>query len=76
MQLAKLLGDIATGQVKDETIPSASEAVRQYMSALGKVGGPKGGAARAISLSATKRSQIALKAARARWSKRSDSDGK
>jgi hypothetical protein len=38
--------------------------------ALGKLGGPKGGRARARALSARKRSQIALKAAKARWKKR------
>lgn len=35
--------------------------------ALGKLGGAKGGAARAKALSATKRSEIAKKAAKARW---------
>jgi hypothetical protein len=35
--------------------------------ALGKLGGPKGGKARAASLSAKRRAQIARKAARARW---------
>ncbi len=37
--------------------------------ALGKLGGPKGGAARAKALSPRRRKEIALKAARARWSK-------
>ena len=35
--------------------------------ALGKLGGAKGGAARAAALSPAKRKAIALKAARARW---------
>lgn len=35
--------------------------------ALGKLGGAKGGAARAAALSPTKRKQIAKKAAAARW---------
>jgi hypothetical protein len=35
--------------------------------ALGRLGGLKGGKARAKSLSATKRSEIAKKAAKARW---------
>jgi len=35
--------------------------------ALGRLGGLKGGAARAASLSPKKRSQIAAKAAKARW---------
>jgi hypothetical protein len=38
--------------------------------ALGRLGGLKGGAARAEALSPRKRSQIAAKAARARWGKK------
>ncbi len=38
--------------------------------ALGRLGGLKGGKARAEKLSATKRKQIAAKAAKARWEKR------
>jgi len=37
--------------------------------ALGRLGGLKGGTARADALSPRKRSQIAAKAAKARWSK-------
>jgi len=40
--------------------------------ALGKLGGAKGGKARAQALSAKKRSAIAKKAAVARWQRRSD----
>jgi hypothetical protein len=39
--------------------------------ALGKLGGAKGGPARAASLSAAKRKAIAKKAASARWSQKS-----
>jgi len=38
--------------------------------ALGRLGGLKGGAARAAALGPRKRAQIAAKAAKARWSKR------
>lgn len=38
--------------------------------ALGKLGGPKGGKARAAKLSAHRRKEIATKAARARWRRR------
>ncbi len=38
--------------------------------ALGRLGGLKGGAARAAALGPKKRSQIAAKAAKARWGKR------
>ena len=71
MQLAKLIGDIATGQIKDEqpTAPTKDE-ISRVMSSLGKIGGPKGGAARAESLSAKRRKEIATKAAQARRKKR------
>jgi hypothetical protein len=39
--------------------------------ALGRMGGKKGGKARADSLSSDRRKEIALKAARARWDKKS-----
>jgi len=38
--------------------------------ALGRLGGLKGGAARAAALTPRKRSQIAAKAAKARWTKK------
>jgi hypothetical protein len=40
-----------------------------HAAALGRLGGLKGGRARAISLSPAKRREIARKAARARWRK-------
>jgi hypothetical protein len=40
--------------------------------ALGKLGGSKGGKARAARLSASRRRQIAKQAAKARWGKRLD----
>ena len=67
MQLAKLIGDIATGQSQDD--PTDDE-LRRVMSALGKKGGPKGGKARAESLSKAKRTSIARRAALARWKKK------
>jgi len=64
VQLAKLIGDIATGQVEDAVEDGKNPAAV----ALGKLGGVKGGKARAKALSPTKRKAIAKKAARARWS--------
>jgi hypothetical protein len=61
-QRAKSIVDIATGDtehVQDGKNPAAV--------ALGRLGGLKGGKARAESLSAKKRSEIAKKAAAARW---------
>lgn len=48
----------------------SKEALSQYFSKLGKKGGEKGGKARAESLSKKKRSEIAKKAAKARWEKK------
>jgi hypothetical protein len=58
-QLAAQLVAEATGEPKPEKNPAAV--------ALGRLGGKKGGPARAKKLSAKKRSEIAKKAARARW---------
>jgi hypothetical protein len=71
MQLAKLIGDIATGQVEDRPVlePTKDE-IRRVMSALGKIGGPKGGAARAENLSKKRRKEIATTAAAARWGRK------
>lgn len=65
-QLAKLITDIATGEEQDET-PGAGK--DQAAVELGRKGGLKGGAARAKKLTAKRRSEIAKKAAKARWSK-------
>lgn len=49
--------------------PSKEPAKNPYAVALGRLGGLKGGKARANSLSAKKRKAIARKAAKKRWSK-------
>jgi hypothetical protein len=65
IQLGKLIVDIATGQVEDQ-----AEDIRDPQAvARGKVGGEKGGPARASGLTKNQRSQIARRAAKARWSK-------
>lgn len=73
IQLAKLVGDIATKQT-GETVanraPPTLDEIRRVMSALGKLGGPKGGDARAKKLSKKKRIEIAKKAASSRWNKK------
>lgn len=67
-QLAKMIADMATGdvppdiQVDDGKNPSAV--------ALGRLGGLRGGKARADSLTKEKRAEIAKKAAAARWKKK------
>lgn len=59
MQLAKLIGDIATGQAENVK-PVAPKAGQRK-------GGLKGGKARKRALSAAKRKEIAKGAAKARW---------
>jgi hypothetical protein len=66
-QLAKMIVDMATGNAPAEpTGPAKNPAAV----ALGKLGGVKGGAARAKALSPAKRKAIAKKAAAKRWGKR------
>ena len=62
-QLAKLIVDIATGQIED-TVSNSRKSKRR-----GRAGGAKGGKARAESLTPTQRREIAKLAARARWKK-------
>ena len=65
LALAKMIGDIATGQAPD-TVPDDRNPAAV---ALGKLGGAKGGKARADKLPPAKRREIAQKAAQKRWSK-------
>lgn len=58
-QLAKLIGDISTGQVEEEPISEKPP--------KGRAGGLVGGKARAIVLTPKRRKAIAKKAAKARW---------
>lgn len=64
--LAKLIGDIATGQIEDreqdERDPAAVE--------LGRKGGLRGGKARWANLTPEQRSEAASLAAQARWRKK------
>jgi hypothetical protein len=65
-QLAKLIVDISTGEVEDVN-PEAGK--NPAAVALGKLGGAKGGVARANKLTSRERAEIAKKAAKARWAK-------
>jgi hypothetical protein len=60
-QLAKFVVDLATAQEKVKN-PAAV--------AMGKLGGPKGGKARAAALSPERRKEIAQKAIATRWAKK------
>ncbi|HEY4875196.1 MAG TPA: hypothetical protein VIH86_06460 [Puia sp.] len=67
-QKAKSIVDLVTGQSEDKTIEK--DEIKSAAAALGRLGGLKGGKARAKSLTAKKRSDIAKKAANARWRKK------
>jgi hypothetical protein len=66
-QLAKLVVDIVTGQQTDAT---EDETKNPAAVALGRLGGLKGGRARAERMSREERSEIARAAAKARWDKK------
>jgi hypothetical protein len=66
-QLAKFIVDVATGEVDDRAPTPEEEGKNPHAVALGRMGGQKGGNARAKKLSEKKRRSIASKAANARW---------
>jgi hypothetical protein len=65
-QLAKLIVDIATGEVEDRIDDGRDPAAVER----GKRGGIKGGVARAAALTPERRREIAGAAARSRWVKK------
>jgi hypothetical protein len=64
-QLAKMIVDLTT-----RAITEPADAKNAVMATRGRLGGLKGGAARAATLTQAKRKQIARKAAAARWNGR------
>lgn len=62
---AKSILDIVTGDA-----PASEEGKNPAAVALGRLGGLKGGKARAESLTPKKRTEIAKKAAKSRWNKK------
>jgi hypothetical protein len=69
-QLAHTIVAIATGERPD--VQPDIDTAKEAAAFLGRMGGLKGGRARADKLSAKRRSQIARKAATARWRKDDD----
>ncbi|GAB1408165.1 hypothetical protein MASR1M8_20840 [Thermomonas brevis] len=67
-QLAKLIADIATGEATETKTDDGKDPAAV---ALGRKGGLKGGAARKAALTDERRSEIAKRAAEARWAKKS-----
>ena len=68
-QVAKLMVDIASGAVQDDNV-DRSAGKNPAAVALGRLGGKKGGAARAANLTGEQRSEMAKKAAQVRWAAR------
>ena len=66
-QRAVMIAQIATGEI--EAPKEETDLIKLAASAMGRKGGLKGGKARAESLTAKRRSEIAKKAAAARWKK-------
>lgn len=64
-QLAKFIAEMATGEIVEKTEDGKNPAAV----ALGRLGGLKGGNARARKLTSSERREIASKAAAARWKK-------
>ena len=71
LSLAKLIGDIATGQVENREQDNRDPVAVQF----GRLGGLKGGKARATKLSQLEKRNIAKKAAQKRWAKRGNQPG-
>ncbi len=67
--LAKAIVDEATSDAVEDDTPT-DDAKNPAAVALGRLGGKKGGKARAAKLTKERRSEIARKAAQARWSKK------
>jgi hypothetical protein len=66
-QAAKSILDQVTGEAPKEEAPAVKNAAAV---ALGRLGGKKGGAARAAKLTPEQRSAIAVAASAARWGKK------
>lgn len=65
--LEQIIGEKLNGEPLDLQEPAPKDTRNPAAVALSKLGASKGGKARAKKLSAKKRSEIAKKAARARW---------
>ncbi len=68
-QLAKLMIDIASGEIEDREPTPEEQGKSASRVARGKTGGPKGGKARALKLTPEQRADIARLAAQTRWKK-------
>ena len=71
-QLAKHIVELAIGEA---TEPAEQDEVKKAAAALGRLGGLKGGRARAEKLTPEQRHEIAKKAAAERWKKEEKEEG-
>ena len=67
LQLAKAIVDMATGQADVRELIPEEQGKNPAAVALGRLGGLKGGRARAATLTKARRAEIARRAAKARW---------
>lgn len=70
-QLAHRLVELSTAEPEapQEIAPAPPTNISEYMAAIGRKGGQIGGKRRLTTMTAKKRKNIAIKAARARWNK-------
>jgi hypothetical protein len=74
-RLGKVIVDLDTGEITPLPVPEGGWANKDVAAvSLGRRGGRKGGRARAESLTAEQRSEIARLAARTRWGRKSETD--
>ncbi len=66
-QAAKLVVDIASGQIADRELTPEEQGKDPVAVSLGRRGGLKGGLARAARMTKEQRSESARKAAKSRW---------
>ncbi len=71
-QLAKLMIDIASGEVEDREPTPEEQGKNPAAVALGRRGGEKGGRVRASRLTPEQRAEAARLAAQARWRRKTD----
>jgi hypothetical protein len=69
-QLAKLVVDVATGEIEDREPTPEEQGKDAAAVSLGRRGGLKGGKARAENMTSERRAEIAKKAAATRWAKK------
>jgi hypothetical protein len=69
-QLGKMIVDISVGDVEDRALTPEEQGKNPAAVALGRLGGAKGGKARAKKLTAKQRKEIARRAASMRWAAR------